>query len=182
MPESNLDTANAESAAPGIDGEALSVDLGAQLQFLEEERAKLEAEKQDLLRIAQTRTAEFENFKRRVERERVETIDFALGETIKSLLPIVDDFERATQVQTTDGVYAKGVELIHIRLREALAKLGLEALETQGKAFDPNVHHGIEMVETEETEDQTVIGEFQKGYLFRGKLLRPAMVRVAVKK
>lgn len=182
MSESNLDTANSESAAPGVDHEALAIDLAAQVQFLEEERAKLENEKQELLRLAQTRTAEFENFKRRVERERVETIDFAIGDAIKTLLPALDDFERALQVQTADSNYAKGVELIHGRLKDILTKLGLEPLITVGQTFDPNLHHGIDLVETDEAEDQTILAEFQKGYNFRGKLLRPAMVRVAVKK
>ncbi len=144
--------------------------------------AILEAEKLDLLRLAQTRQADFENFRRRVEREKTETIDYAAAETIRTLLPIVDDFERSLGVETTDHTYAKGVQLIHTRLTEVLAKLGLEPIDTIGKPFDPNVHHGIEMVETDEAEDQTVLGEFQKGYNFRGKLLRPAMVRVAVRK
>ncbi len=101
---------------------------------------------------------------------------------MKALLSVYDDFERSLAVETTDHNYAKGIQLIHTRFRETLEKLGLEALESVGKPFDPNVHHGIEMVETEEAEDQTVLSEFQRGYNFRGKLLRPAMVRVAVKK
>jgi molecular chaperone GrpE len=152
------------------------------LAMLEARVAELEAEKADLLRLAQTRQAEFENFRRRVERERSETMDFAAMETIKPILAVFDDFERSMSVETADENYAKGIALIHTRFREALEKLGLEPLESIGKPFDPNVHHGIEMVETEEAEDQTVLGEFQRGYMFRGKLLRPAMVRVAVKK
>jgi molecular chaperone GrpE len=141
----------------------------------------LEAENAELLRLAQMRQAEFENFRRRVERERAETMDYAAGEVVKALLSVYDDFERSMAVETVDQNYAKGVKLIHNRFRETLEKLGLEALESVGKTFDPNLHHGIEMVETAEAEDQTILSEFQRGYNFRGKLLRPAMVRVAVK-
>jgi molecular chaperone GrpE len=73
------------------------------------------------------------------------------------------------------------VKLIHQRLQEILKKMGLEAMETRGQTFDPNRHQAVERVPTESAEDQTILGEFQKGYLFKGKLLRPAMVRVAVK-
>lgn len=178
MTESTFDAA---PDTPGTE-HAAAINPEAQLEFLEQERAKLENEKLDLLRLAQTRQAEFENFRRRVERERQETVDMAAAETIRALLPVFDDFERALQVETADTNYAKGVELIHNRFKEILTKLGLETIETAGKSFDPNLHHGIDMVETDEAEDQSILEEFQKGYNFRGKLLRPAMVRIAVKK
>ena len=84
-------------------------------------------------------------------------------------------------VETSDREYAKGVELIYQRLYDALKKMGLEPIETQGKRFDPNMHQAIERVQTEDAEDQAILGEFQRGYQFKGKLLRPAMVRVAVR-
>ena len=179
MTESTFDAANSENANATSDA---ALDPAARIEFLEQELIRLESEKQDLLRLAQTRQAEFENFRRRSERERQETVELATAESVKTLLPVFDDFERAVQVQTTDSNYAKGVELIHSRLQEVLARMGLEAIETAGKIFDPNLHHGIDMVETDEAEDQSILAEFQKGYNFRGKLLRPSMVRVAVKK
>jgi molecular chaperone GrpE len=100
---------------------------------------------------------------------------------VKDILPILDDFERALQVETKDRNYAKGVELIYQRMSETLKKLGLEPIETTGQEFDPNVHQAVERVETDEAEDQSILGEFQRGYNFKGKLLRPAMVKVAVK-
>lgn len=178
MPESHIDAQNIEGQeTPEAAGNHGGVEGGEDPRV-----AALEAEKADLLRLAQLRQAEFENFRRRVEREKSETMDFATMETVRALLPVFDDFERSLAVETADQTYAKGVQLIHTRFKEALEKLGLEPLESVGKPFDPNVHHGIEMVETDEAEDQTVIGEFQRGYNFRGKLLRPAMVRVAVQK
>jgi molecular chaperone GrpE len=100
---------------------------------------------------------------------------------VKQILPVLDDFERALQVETADQNYAKGVGLIYQRLFESLKKLGLEPMETTGRQFDPNLHQAVERVHTDEAPDQAILGEFQKGYHFKGKLLRPAMVRVAVK-
>lgn len=179
MTESKFDAANPETANQGS---PVAIDAGARIEFLEQELVRVEGEKQDLLKLAQTRQAEFENFRRRSERERQETVDMAAAETVRTLLPIFDDFERAIGVETTDTNYAKGVELIHNRMQEVLQRMGLEAIDTAGKTFDPNLHHGIDMVETDEAEDQSILAEFQKGYYFRNKLLRPAMVRVAVKK
>jgi molecular chaperone GrpE len=100
---------------------------------------------------------------------------------VRDILPILDDFERALKVETADRDYAKGVELIRQRMFDSLKKLGLEPIDTEGRTFDPNVHQAVERVPTEEAEDQTILGEFQRGYNFKGKLLRPAMVRVAVR-
>ena len=102
-------------------------------------------------------------------------------ELLRDLLPVLDDFDRALIVETTDANYAKGVGLIHQRLNEILKKMGVEPMETEGRRFDPNLHQAVERVPTQTAEDQTIVGEFQKGYLLKGKLLRPAMVRVAVK-
>ena len=89
-------------------------------------------------------------------------------EFVREMLPIVDDFERALKTECADPSYAKGVQLIYTRLYDALKKMGLEPMDTVGRTFDPNLH-------------QAVLGEFQKGYNFKGKLLRPAMVKVAVR-
>jgi molecular chaperone GrpE len=100
---------------------------------------------------------------------------------VREILPVLDDFERALKHETADQDYAKGVELIYQRLAESLKKMGLEAVETGGRQFDPNLHQAVQRVETDDAEDQSILSEFQKGYNFRGKLLRPAMVKVAVK-
>jgi molecular chaperone GrpE len=144
------------------------------------ERDRLAAEKAELNdRLLRTR-AEFDNARRREENKRSEFLQFAAMDLVKDLLPVLDDFERALKVETADRNYAKGVELIYQRLFETLKKLGLEPIETAGRPFDPNLHQAVERVETDEAEDQAVLGEFQRGYNFKGKLLRPAMVRVAV--
>jgi molecular chaperone GrpE len=144
------------------------------------ERDQLAAEKAELHDRMLRSRAEFDNFRRRAERERSEYLQFAGMETVREILPIVDDFERALKVETADRDYAKGVELIYHRMLDALKKMGLEPIETAGKMFDPNLHQAVERVQTEDAEDQAIVGEFQRGYNFKGKLLRPAMVKVAV--
>jgi molecular chaperone GrpE len=144
-----------------------------------EQLAKEKAELQELL---QRRQAEFENFRRRVEREKTEVFEFASMEAVKTLLPILDDFERALKTESADKEYARGMELIYQRLSDVLKKLGLEPISTKGSLFDPHLHHAVDMVETDEHPDHTILDEYQHGYYFKGRLLRPAMVKVAVKK
>ena len=153
----------------------------AQLASLVAERDQLLGEKADMADRLLRARAEFDNARRRGERERSEFLQFASMDLVRELLPVLDDFERALKVETADRNYAKGVELIYQRLSDTLKKIGLEPIEAAGKMFDPNLHQAVERVETEDAEDQSVLGEFQKGYNFKGKLLRPAMVRVAVR-
>ncbi|MEO8099879.1 MAG: nucleotide exchange factor GrpE [Acidobacteriota bacterium] len=142
--------------------------------------SQCEAEKAELQdRVLRTH-AEFQNFRRRVEKERLELSEYASMEAVRSLIPVLDDFERAVQAQNSGDDYAKGMELIHQRFTAALQKLGLEPIVSQGQAFDPNMHHAVEMVETGDAPDQTILAEFQRGYNFKGRLLRAAMVKVAV--
>ena len=141
-----------------------------------------EAEKQELQdRVLRTQ-AEFQNFRRRVEKERLELSEYASMEAVRTLLPILDDFDRALKVEHSSAgeEYIKGMELIRQRLAAALEKLGLEAISAEGQMFDPNLHHAVEMVETDAAPDQTILAEFQRGFNFKGRLLRAAMVKVAV--
>ena len=125
--------------------------------------------------------AEFDNFRRRSARDQAETYDRAAREMVLALLPVVDDFERALAHETSDPEYARGVELIHQRLMDTLGKAGLEPIDAKGKTFDPNVHEAMGTVPAAEVDDHTVFDELRRGYNFRGRLLRPAMVRVAVR-
>jgi len=173
-PDSNISDVSSDANLP-------SGTLEGQLAAIVAERDRLAAEKADLADRLLRARAEFDNARRRAERERSEFLQFAAMDLVKDVLPVLDDFERALKVETADRNYAKGVELIYQRLYETLKKLGLEPIEAAGRPFDPNLHQAVERVETDEAEDHTVIGEFQRGYNFKGKLLRPAMVRVAVK-
>ena len=173
-------TQNPEPNLPEVSPEDVS-SPEAQLAQANAERDQLAAEKAELQNLLLRTRAEFDNARRRQERERSEFLQFAAMDLVKEILPILDDFERALKVETKDQDYAKGVGLIYQRLFETLKKLGLEPIETEGKQFDPEHHQAVERVETEEHEDQAILGEFQRGYNFRGRLLRPAMVKVAVR-
>jgi molecular chaperone GrpE len=158
-----------------------NVELAAQVSALAAERDQLVAEKAEIQDLLQRRQAEFDNFRRRTERERSEFVQYAGTELIRELLPIVDDFDRAVKAESGSKDYAKGVDLIYARMNDILKKAGLEPIDTQGKMFDPHLHQAVEKVQTTEAEDHKILGEFQKGYHFKGKLLRPSMVRVAVR-
>jgi molecular chaperone GrpE len=154
----------------------------AALQAVMGERDRLIEEKNDLMDRLLRRQAEFDNFRRRAEREKTEVLEFANADTVRAILPILDDFERALKVEYTGKDYARGMELIYQRFLDALKKFGLEPISAKGLKFDPNLHHAVDMVETDDVDDHTVLDEYQPGYNFRGRLLRPAMVKVAVKK
>ncbi len=173
-PDQNPSNVSSEEGVPALTMEG-------PLAAVTEERDRLSAEKAELEDRLLRGRAEFDNARRRFERERSDFLQFAAMDLVKGILPVLDDFERALRVETADRNYAKGVELIYQRLYDTLKKMGLEPLEAAGKKFDPNLHQAVERVETEEVDDQAILDEFQRGYNFRGKLLRPAMVKVAVK-
>jgi len=143
---------------------------------------QLRAERDELKDLVQRSRAEFDNYRRRVDREKAEMVDHGAADAVRQILAVVDDFNRALQVETQDKIYSKGIELIHQRFADTLKKRGLTPIDTEGKLFDPNVHYAVDMVPTDEADDQTILAEYQKGYYLKGKLLRPAMVKVAVKK
>ncbi len=164
----------AEAAAEAAPEPPSAEALAAERDRLAQEKAELQDR---YLRLA----AEFDNYRKRSERERLEAIEFAAAGALKALLPVLDDLERALKIQTSDADYARGVELIYQRLSETLRKLGVEPVESEGKPFDPNLHHAIERLEDSGVEQDTVLAELQRGYTFKGRLLREALVRVAVK-
>ena len=145
----------------------------------EAELQKLKAERDSLLDRLARAQAEFENARRRAAKEQQDFRDFASVDVIKSLLPIVDSFERALQSKSAAGDFRSGVELIYKQLQDALTKLGVQPIASKGKPFDPHVHEAIEMVETADAADHEVLEEWQRGYKYKDRLLRPAMVKVA---
>jgi len=168
------ETESVETPAPPADEPAV--------EALTAERDKLEAEKASLAELLVRRAAEFDNYRKRVERERADLIEYAAADALKAMLPVLDDFERALAQAPEESEFTRGVALIYQRMSETLGKLGLEPIEAEGKPFDPNIHHAIEMVPSEDYEDHTVIGDMLRGYTCKGRLLRPSMVRVAVRK
>ncbi len=155
--------------------------LQAQIESLNEKLKKLEEEKQGVYAQLVRRQADFENFRKRAEKEKQDFRQKAEIELLTKLLPVMDGFERAlaSETENTDD-YRKGVELIYKQFADILARAGLEKIDTFGKTFDPLVHHAIERVETTDYPDNQVLGEMQPGYRFKNELVRPALVRVAV--
>lgn len=145
------------------------------------ETEKLRAERDALLERLARLQAEFDNARKRATREQQEFREFAAADVIKKFLPVLDSFELALKAPATgdSSDLRSGLELIYRQFQDALQKLGVQPIESVGKPFDPRVHEAIEMVDTTEAEDHQVLDELQRGYNFKGRLLRPAMVRVA---
>ena len=174
-----------EHELPAGDGDPGSSDSpGASVSSTETASAegevqKLKAERETLLDRLARAQAEFENARRRAAKEQQDFRDFATVDAIKSLLPVIDSFERALQAKSEAGDFRTGVELIYKQLQDVLAKMGVRPIAAKGEQFDPHVHEAIEMVETPDAADHEVLEEWQRGYKFKDRLLRPAMVRVA---
>lgn len=161
----------------------------AELRRVEGELKKLADERQDLHDKLARRTADFDNFRKRTERERTETYNRALGEVVRRLLPVLDNLQRALDAERVVEVkeseefrhFLHGVELINRQLGGVLEGLGVEVVPTVGERFDPHVHEAVATEETDAHEPDTVTQEMQRGYRLGDKLLRPAMVKVATK-
>ena len=150
-------------------------------QSLQEQIAKLSADKEDLLNTLVRRQADFENYRKRIEKERQEDRHRAAAAVLEQLFPVLDAFDRALQSShdRASQEYRKGFELIYKQLWEVLSKQGLQRINAEGKRFDPRYHHAIERVESREHPEDVVTEELQAGYMHHDKVLRPAMVRVA---
>lgn len=135
----------------------------------------LQEKKDRLLRLQ----ADFDNFRRRSAKEREEISAVVTQNFCKDMLPLLDNFERAMAAETKDvEAFQKGVEMIFTQLQEVLKKNGLEQIEAVGQKFDPNFHQAVMRVEDPEKEDDTVAQELQKGYMVKGRVIRPSMVQV----
>jgi molecular chaperone GrpE len=146
----------------------------------ESEPSQIERERDDFKDRWLRKSAEFDNYRKRVERERREQADQAVVDLLQELLSVVDDFDRALTVGGDEGgAYRKGVELIHGKLHDLLRKQGVKAMDVVGADFDPNVHMAVMHEESPGHREGQVIGELQKGYMLHDRLLRPAMVKVA---
>jgi len=126
--------------------------------------------------------AEFENYRKRTEKEKQSMFEVGAKSVIEKLLPIVDNFERglaSLSEEEAQGGFAKGIEMVYKQLMEELSKLEVKPIEAVGKEFDPNLHNAVMHVEDEEAGENTVVEEFQKGYTYRESVIRHSMVKVA---
>ena len=182
-PESNDKTVeipvNSAAAAAAVPGQR---EGEAQAGSLEDQIRKLAAEKDELRDTLLRRQADFENYRKRVEKEHQQARHRGIEHVIENLLPVLDAFDNAlasASKNASAAEYLKGFELIRRQLWDLLSKQGLVRIESVGKEFNPHFHHAIARVETTEQSDGTIVDELQPGYTFHERVLRPAMVRVA---
>ncbi|HTF23880.1 MAG TPA: nucleotide exchange factor GrpE [Candidatus Limnocylindria bacterium] len=169
------DDANVE---PSAEAQAVAADTAK----ADAEMAKLTADLEELRQTLLRRQADFDNYRKRIEKERFEDSRRATARVIEGLIPVIDGFEHALAAHRESEYdnYRKGFELIYKQLLDSVTKLGVERIDPVGKSFDPHLHQAVDRAETTDREDGTILHVFQPGYVFHGRVLRPAMVRVAV--
>jgi molecular chaperone GrpE len=145
------------------------------------ELAALKAERDEMYDRLLRKSAEFDNYRKRIERERREQADQSVVDLLLQLLLVVDDFELALNAEAGDDVsaYRKGVELIHAKLLDVVRKQGVRPIDALGADFDPNIHQAVLHETSPEHREGEVIGEMRRGYMLNDRLLRPSMVKVA---
>ena len=171
-------------------GNEASGPVFAELLATRAELKRLEAEVSDLRDKLARRQADFENFRKRVERERSETYNHATADLVTKLLPVLDNLGRALDTEASVEAnesdefrhFLSGVDLIYKQLGGVLETLGVKPVSAVGETFDPHVHEAVVTEETDEHKPDTVVQEIVRGYRLGDKLLRPALVKVAVKK
>jgi molecular chaperone GrpE len=179
MTDPNLDPNDAATTAaadvPDTQDERAS-NTGA-----DDQQTRVQRERDELYDRLLRKTAEFDNYRKRVDKERREQAEWAAADVLTDLLAVLDDFDRALAIDAPAEAqgYRAGVELIHRQLGELLRKRGVKPIETLGADFDPHLHQAVAYEETEGAREGEIIGELRKGYRLGERLLRPALVRVA---
>jgi molecular chaperone GrpE len=146
------------------------------------ELAEAIRQREDFKDLLLRKTAEFDNFRKRIERERQQFAESAAADVLEELLPLVDDLERALNVDpAVEGgdAYRRGVELIHRQLNDILRKRGVRPIDALGEDFDPHYHQAVSYEPAEGRREGEIIEDFRRGYLLGDRLLRPSMVKVA---
>jgi molecular chaperone GrpE len=161
--------------------QALELSSHTPVQELEKQLEAVRKEKDELYDRLLRKHADFENMRKRMEKDKREFHQYALSDIMGELIFILDNFERAISHSDDAGnpEYRKGVELIYRQLKDLLEKRGLRAIESEGKKFDPNFHEAVAREERNDLEEGTILEELQRGYFFHNRLLRPAMVKVS---
>ena len=157
------------------------LDLPTEAPPADPARDALQRDRDELYDRLLRATAEFDNYRKRIERERRERADWAAADLIGEVLSVIDDFERALAVPSPPEakVYRDGVELIHRQLLDVLKKRGVSAIDTRGRDFDPALHQAVAHDEVPGAREGEILDELRRGYRLGDRLLRPAMVRVA---
>jgi molecular chaperone GrpE len=176
----NMEEELLEDVEESIDEEAKKEEQQDYGHIIKELNCKIEEQESKYLRLQ----ADFDNYKKRLTREKQDIYKFATEDLIKSLLPVIDNFERAiTSIEenkeASEG-YLKGVKMVFQQLIEVLKKEGLEEIKAIGENFDPNCHHAVQQAFLEDVEDNSIMEVFQKGYRLKDKVIRPSMVKVCI--
>jgi molecular chaperone GrpE len=167
----------------GLDTETISPEAAtAETAALFTELERVKAEREQLFDRLARLQAEFDNARKRAEKERSDAREYAVGATIEPFLSVMDNFQLALKSQGSAEQLRSGVELILKQMEEALRGLNVQPVETVGAMFDPRIHEALGSIETAEFPDHQVLEEIRRGYKLREKLLRPAMVRIAANK
>lgn len=177
--EAEEDTQESEAAEEAQGAEDAAEDSGKENGETEKEEEVKEEGKEDTEELRYLRLmADFQNYKKRVEKEKRDLYSYANEKLMNELLAVVDNFERALDHDADEG-FKEGIEMIFKQLQDVLEKSGLAEIPALGEEFDPNVHSAVMTEETEEYESGKVSGVMQKGYTLNGKVIRPSMVKVA---
>lgn len=184
--ETAADEAEAPEMAEASESDAAEADAAAEAEAPDEDAAALKVQVESLKAALEEKDnrvkrlqADFENFRRRTSKEREELANVVTQDLLKSMLPILDNFDRAMAAEQKDNEsFQKGVEMIYTQLNETLKNAGLELIDTAGQKFDPNFHQAVMRVENPDLEDDTIAQELQKGYIVKGRVIRPSMVQV----
>jgi molecular chaperone GrpE len=170
-----------KEAAPVADASAEQTSAAAEVEASASrtEMEQLKGERDQLVDRVARLQAEFENARKRAERERSEFRDYATGNVVEQFLPVVDNFGLALKAEGTAEQMRHGVELIVKQMEEILRQLQVNPIPTVGEAFDPRIHEALGSVERDDLPDQHVAEEIRRGYKLRERLIRPALVRVA---
>lgn len=150
------------------------------IESLQSKIESLQQEKEEMQQRTLRIQAEFDNFKKRSQKEKEADRKYKAQAIVTELLPAIDNFERALEIETTEATASlvEGITMVYRQLQDALKSQGVEPIESIGKPFDPNLHHAVMQIEDEEIESNTVVEEMQKGYMLKDRVIRPAMVKV----
>ena len=174
----NVNVPNDADLEQSSEAKALSEDIARE----DTEAKKLAADLDELRQTLLRRQADFDNYRKRIEKERNEDNKRATARVVEGLIPVINGFEHALAAhrEAEYESYRKGFELIYKQLLDNLGRLGVVRIEPVGKPFDPHLHQAMDRAETVQVADGTILEVFQPGYVFHGRVLRPAIVRVAV--
>lgn len=174
----NIADSEKEETHDTID-EEISTDQG-EIEELKNKLKQKEEEANEYLALAQRLKAEFENYRRRTEKEKADLIEYGKEKVIIEVLPVVDNFERALETQSSENTsFKEGINLIYRQFKDVLEKIGVKEIEALGQIFDPYKHHAVMQEEIEGKKENEIIEVLQKGYMFNNKVIRPSMVKVA---